>query len=62
VGPAPCVADALHIQSEERYNDGAVVEKVTLQPMDGIILQRQKEVGPRSYPYLLYLPAITLQR
>jgi hypothetical protein len=35
-----CIADALHLFSAARYNDGAEVSTVTLQPMDGIILER----------------------
>jgi hypothetical protein len=37
-GEAPCVADALHVRSRARYNDGSAVQTVTLQPMDGIVL------------------------
>jgi hypothetical protein len=37
---APCLADALHVRSQRRYNDGSPAETVTLQPMDGIILKR----------------------
>ena len=37
-GEAPCLADALHLRSRARYNDGSSAEKVTLQPLDGIIL------------------------
>jgi hypothetical protein len=37
-GEAPCLADALHLRSQARYNDGSPAEQVTLQPMDGIIL------------------------
>jgi hypothetical protein len=37
-GKAPCLADALHLRSQARYNDGSYVDKVTLQPLDGIIL------------------------
>lgn len=37
---APCVADALHIRSAARYNDGSPAATVTLQPMDGVILER----------------------
>lgn len=37
---APCLADALHVRSQKRYNDGSPVDTVTLQPMDGIILKR----------------------
>lgn len=39
-GSAPCLADALHIRSRARYNDGSPVTAVTLQAMDGIILAR----------------------
>ncbi|MGO9112486.1 MAG: hypothetical protein ACLP9L_24920, partial [Thermoguttaceae bacterium] len=34
------VADALHVFSAERYNDGEAVRQVTLEPMDGIVLRR----------------------
>jgi hypothetical protein len=37
-GEAPCLADALHLRSQARYNDGSAAEKVRLQPLDGIIL------------------------
>ena len=37
----PLVADALHVFSAERYNDGQPVRRVTLEPMDGIILRRR---------------------
>jgi len=33
-----CVADALHVRSQSRYNNGQPVSTVRLQPMDGIIL------------------------
>ncbi|MEO1644508.1 MAG: carbohydrate binding domain-containing protein, partial [Chloroflexota bacterium] len=36
----PCLADAFHIRSDQRYNNGEITSQVTLQPMDGIILQR----------------------
>jgi hypothetical protein len=39
-GEAPCLADALHLRSRVRYNDGSPARKVTLQPLDGIILTR----------------------
>jgi hypothetical protein len=39
-GTSPCVADALHVRSQKRYNDGSPADVVTLQPMDGIILRR----------------------
>jgi hypothetical protein len=38
----PCVADALHVTSQSRYNDGSPAESVQLAPMDGIILRRAK--------------------
>lgn len=38
---APCLADALHVRSQRRYNDGSLAETVTLQPMDGIVLKRR---------------------
>ncbi|MCX7607800.1 MAG: carbohydrate binding domain-containing protein, partial [Anaerolineales bacterium] len=37
---APCVADALHLRSAARYNNGQPVTEVTLAPLDGIILKR----------------------
>ncbi len=37
---APCIADAVHLRSFARYNDGAPVESVTLAPLDGIVLRR----------------------
>lgn len=39
-GGGTLVADALHVFSAERYNDGAATKEVTLEPMDGIILRR----------------------
>ena len=36
----PCIADALYLQSRARYNDGSLASTVTLQPLDGIVLQR----------------------
>ncbi len=39
-GSGTLVADALHLFSSERYNDGSVARQVTLEPMDGIILRR----------------------
>ncbi|MFN8454765.1 MAG: carbohydrate binding domain-containing protein [Anaerolineae bacterium] len=50
-GGAPCLADAVHVRSRARYNDGSAAEKVTLQPLDGIILSRFKTSG-------IYLPVI----
>jgi hypothetical protein len=40
------VADALHVFSAERYNDGEAVQKVTLEPMDGTVLRRSATSGP----------------
>jgi hypothetical protein len=45
-GPGVLVADALHLFSAERYNDGEAARQVTLEPMDGIILQRTGTDGP----------------
>lgn len=50
-GSAPCLADALHLRSQARYNDGSPAEKVTLQPLDGIILTRSKAAA-------VYVPVI----
>lgn len=62
-GSAPCVADALHIRSQQRYNDGSPATKVILQPLDGIVLQRQSPGTPApALPYHLYLPAVLALR
>jgi hypothetical protein len=37
-----CLADALHIFSQSRFNNGQPVSTVHLQPMDGILLQRDQ--------------------
>ena len=39
-GAGAAIADALHLRSTGRYNDGSVAESVTLEPMDGILLRR----------------------
>jgi hypothetical protein len=39
-GGAPCVADAIYVSSAARFNDGSNALVVTLQPMDGILLER----------------------
>lgn len=39
-GSGPLVADAIHVFTAERYNDGLSVKEVSLEPMDGVILQR----------------------
>jgi hypothetical protein len=41
--PRPCIADAIHVTSAARYNDGSPAPIVTLQPMDGIVLERTDE-------------------
>ncbi len=50
-GAAPCIADALHVRSQSRYNNGSEASLVLLQPMDGIILAR-------VVPHRLHLPLI----
>jgi hypothetical protein len=42
-GTGPAVADALHIRSVARYNDGSPARVVTLEPMDGIVLARKTQ-------------------
>jgi hypothetical protein len=39
-GSGTCIADASHVMSASRYNDGSISESVRLEPLDGIILQR----------------------
>jgi hypothetical protein len=39
-----CVADAIHLRSLSRYNNGQPAATVRLQPMDGILLQRDNPV------------------
>ena len=39
-GPGAAIADALHVRSAARYNDGSPATAVTLEPMDGIVLGR----------------------
>ena len=34
------IADALHVFSTERCNDGKATRQVALEPMDGIVLRR----------------------
>lgn len=45
---APCVADALHLFSAARYNDGSPAESVTLAPLDGIVLARAPVTDPTA--------------
>lgn len=42
--PGPCVADALHLWSAARYNNGQPADTVKLQPMDGLLLRRDAPV------------------
>jgi hypothetical protein len=42
-----CVADAVHLQSAARYNDGQPAPRVRLQPMDGIVLRRTQTAAVR---------------
>lgn len=51
-GSAPCLADALHLTSSARYNDGSAAPDVTLQPLDGIILSRSPVAS------FLHLPVV----
>ncbi len=51
---APCIADALHLRSRARYNDGSPAAVVTLQPLDGIVLRRSGE-------FAVYLPLVSKQ-
>jgi hypothetical protein len=44
-GAGVLAADALHLFSAERLNDGEPVQRVTLEPMDGLILQRVTKPG-----------------
>ena len=39
-GSGPAIADALWVRSASRYNDGEAASWVTLEPLDGIVLQR----------------------
>jgi len=39
-GTGPLIADALHVRSARRYNDGSPAPTVTLEPLDGIILRK----------------------
>ncbi|MFN8595742.1 MAG: carbohydrate binding domain-containing protein, partial [Anaerolineae bacterium] len=48
---APCIADAIYLRSWARYNDGSLAPSVTLQPLDGIVLQREGR-------YRVYLPIV----
>ncbi len=43
------VADALHVSSLARYNDGADVQTVVLGPLDGLVLRRADSVFPGEW-------------
>ena len=47
-GSGSAIADALYVRSDARYNDGTAAWSVTLQPYDGIILQRDPTASPRG--------------
>ncbi|MGO8837117.1 MAG: LamG-like jellyroll fold domain-containing protein [Limisphaerales bacterium] len=57
-----CVADALHVFSQSRYNNGQPAATVRLQPMDGIILQRDQPtfVSPFFGPTSLFPDHLSL--
>jgi hypothetical protein len=38
-GGGDCIADAVLVESEARFNDGGAAARVELQPFDGIVLQ-----------------------
>jgi hypothetical protein len=40
LGTGPAIADAIHVRSAARFNDGSPAATVTLSPMDGIVLRR----------------------
>lgn len=48
---APCVADAVYVESAARYNDGSAATTITLQPFDAIVLVR-------DLPNRLYMPVM----
>lgn len=39
-GTGPAIADAIHVRSAKRFNDGSAAGSVTLEPMDGIVLRK----------------------
>jgi len=44
-GSGPLIANGVYVTSAARYNDGSAAPQVTLAATDGILLQRQQEVG-----------------
>jgi len=57
-----CVADALHVLSLSRYNNGQPASTVRLQPMDGIMLQSDQPtfVSPIFGPVVLFPDHLSL--
>jgi hypothetical protein len=39
-GSGAAIADAVHVRSSRRFNDGSAAAPVTLEPMDGIVLRK----------------------
>lgn len=39
-GSGAAIADAIHVRSARRFNDGSNAARVTLEPMDGIVLRK----------------------
>ncbi|MBN1518151.1 carbohydrate binding domain-containing protein [Candidatus Sumerlaeota bacterium] len=48
-GTGACIADALHVFSQSRYNNGARTDEVTLEPLDGVILQRSPRAANMNW-------------
>ena len=46
-GKGALIADALYLRSAARYNDGSAAREVTLEPLDGIVLQRPADRNRR---------------
>jgi hypothetical protein len=44
-GAGTAVADAVHVRSDARYNDGSPAASVELAPLDGIVLRRDGGIG-----------------
>jgi hypothetical protein len=45
-GAGAAIAYALHVRSSARYSDGSPAASVTLEPMDGIVLQKNRARTP----------------
>ena len=39
-GSRTCIADAIMLESEERFNDGSIANRVAIDPFDGIVLAK----------------------